>query len=90
MIINISRWRCDALILTGRGVTLVEFPKLNENQVNDEAGRYLQALQDFEHSRRSGIDRLCLEMAITTTQEWLWDHIAAPVLQRLGHTTTPR
>ena len=89
VIINISRWRCDALILTGRGVTLVEFPKLNEDQVNDEAGRYLQALQDFEHSRRSGIDRLCLEMAITTTQEWLWDHIAAPVLQRLGHTTTP-
>ena len=89
VIINISRWRCDALALTYSGVTLVEFPELTDDQVIDEGSRYLQALEDFERRRRSSIDRLCLEMAITTTLEWLWDHIAGPILQRLGHTTTP-
>src|SRR5262249_10599341 len=88
-IINISRWRCDALILTHHGVTHVALPDLTEDQVINEANLYLQALHDFEDSRRSRTDQLCLEMAVTTTLEWLWDHIAAPILNALGYTAAP-
>jgi CHAT domain-containing protein len=88
-IINISQWRCDALLLTHHGVTPVPLPELTEQQVIDEANRYLNALHRFEDSRHTSFDRACLEMAITATLEWLWDHITAPILTALGHTSTP-
>ncbi|MEU8265311.1 CHAT domain-containing protein [Micromonospora sp. NPDC048999] len=89
VVINISRWRCDALILTHHGVTPVALPNLTEEQVVDEANRYLEALQEFERSRRSSTDRFSLDMAITTALEWLWDHITALILTKVGHTDTP-
>lgn len=88
-IINISQWRCDALLLTHDGVTVVALPELTEKQVIDETNRYLDALRRFEASGHTSADRLSLEMAITATLEWLWDHIANPVLTVLGHTHTP-
>jgi CHAT domain-containing protein/tetratricopeptide (TPR) repeat protein len=87
-VINISHWRCDALLLTHHGVTAVTLD-LTEDQVIDEANRYLTALHEFDRSRRTSTDLIYLEMAITTTLEWLWDHIAAPILNQLGHTATP-
>src|SRR4029077_20061596 len=40
-----------------------------------------------ERSPHTAPDLLILETAITTTLEWLWDHITAPILGTLGHTT---
>src|SRR5262249_35901277 len=37
----------------------------------------------------TALDLLILEMTITTTLEWLWDHVAAPILDALGNTSTP-
>jgi CHAT domain-containing protein/tetratricopeptide (TPR) repeat protein len=85
-IINISRWRCDALLLTHHGVTPIAL-NLTQEQVVDEATRYLIALHKY--NRHTGADRVNLEMAITSTLEWLWDHITAPILNQLGHTETP-
>jgi tetratricopeptide (TPR) repeat protein len=88
-VINISRWRCDALLLAHDGITPVALEDLTEEQVVGQAARYLLALQEFERSRHTSTDRLSLEMAITTTLEWLWDHVAGPVLDALGHVSTP-
>ncbi|GHJ43520.1 CHAT domain-containing protein [Catellatospora sp. TT07R-123] len=85
VMVNISRWRCDALILDHTGVAVVELPGLTEAEVIDNADRYLRALQDFERTRR---DRGLMELAVTGTLAWLWDRIAGPVLERLGHTAT--
>ena len=89
VIVNISQWRCDVLILTHKGVIVIELPHLTEKQVLEEANRYLRALQQFERSHHTAADRLVLEMAITTCLQWLWDHIAAPILDTLDHTTPP-
>jgi hypothetical protein len=90
VIINISQWRCDALLLTDHGVTLLALPDLTEEQVIDEASRYLNALHRFEATRKpTPADRLYLEMAMTATLEWLWDRITSPILTTLGHTRTP-
>jgi hypothetical protein len=89
VLVNISRWRCDALVLTTAGVTVKGLAGLTEAQVIEEANRYLIALSDFETSRRSAADRFMLELAITSTLEWLWDNIAGPILDHLGYTGTP-
>ena len=89
VIVNISQWRCDALILTHHGITLVELPELTEQQVIDLANRYLYALQGFEQSQHTSADRLALESGITRSLHWLWDAITAPILTELGHTSTP-
>ncbi|MEV4713951.1 CHAT domain-containing protein, partial [Micromonospora sp. NPDC049374] len=90
VIVNLSRWRCDALVLTHGGVELVELPDVTEKQVVTEANRYLDALHTFETGRRDYTDRFILEMAITATLEWLWDYITRPILDALGHATIPR
>ncbi len=80
IVVNVSHWRCDALILTPAGVDLLALPTLTEEQVIDRTNRYLLALQADD-------DRL--EEAITSTLEWLWESVAAPILEHMGHSATP-
>jgi tetratricopeptide (TPR) repeat protein len=96
VVVNISRWRCDALILDHTGVAHVALPDLTQVDVINTAIRYLEALRDYERSpldpNGHPIDpmaRPLMEIAIGSTLGWLWDHITAPILDRLGHTTTP-
>ncbi|MFI6761930.1 CHAT domain-containing protein [Micromonospora sp. NPDC050417] len=89
VIVIVSQWGCDALALHREGVRPIPLGDLHAQAVTDEANRYLSALEDFDNSRRSTADRIVLDMAVTTALEWLWEHIAAPVLHALGHTTTP-
>lgn len=77
VIVNISRWRCDALIVTSDGVTQLALPDVTETQVAERVADYVGALQDSA------------ETAIADVLSWLWDRIAEPVLTRLGHTGTP-
>lgn len=46
--INVSRWRCDALICTVRGVSAIQLPQLTLDGLNQVARRYLQALTTVE------------------------------------------
>ncbi|WP_133907397.1 CHAT domain-containing protein [Actinophytocola oryzae] len=89
VLLNVSSWRCDALVLSHDGVTVVPLPTLTVDTVRDAAGRYLGALQEFEGTHGSSADRLVLEHGISDVLEWLWDHVAEPVLSALGHTSTP-
>jgi CHAT domain-containing protein len=89
VVVNVSQWRCDALVLTRDGVNLVPLPELTEERVVDRTNQYLDALHEYERGLGASGDRLRLERAITTTLEWLWDHITAPILEQLGHTSVP-
>lgn len=48
VIINVSRWRCDALIVRPTGVTLRPLPALTLDDATRRAGDYLSALQTAE------------------------------------------
>lgn len=89
VMINGSRFRCDAILVTSAGTRVVALPTLTHTDTVDHANRYLDALQNFEHGPGSISAQVTLEQSITTTLEWLWDAIAAPVLQALDHITTP-
>ncbi|GAA3228322.1 CHAT domain-containing protein [Dactylosporangium siamense] len=86
--VNLSRWRCDALILRADGVTVLPL-QISEPEVIAEAVRFVGALHDFDASAQTAVDRVALEMAITATLEWLWDNIAAPILDGAGITGEP-
>ena len=59
VLLNVSRWRCDALIVRPDGVTLRELPDLTLAETAARAHRYLEALRaaDDAHARLAGAQR---------------------------------
>ena len=49
-VINISQWRCDALIVTIDGVHVEELPQLSAEIVAEKAGDYLRVLQQVDRA----------------------------------------
>ena len=87
VLVNVSRSRCDALILTGDAdapVRLVPLPGLTEADINANADK----LAAIYHG--SGISHLdAQETTIKDILSWLWDALAEPVLAALGYLGTP-
>ncbi len=79
VLLNASRWRCDALVLSGSEVTVIPL-RFSHAELTDETNRYLTALQ-----RNTGPVRDPeLETEANRVLEWLWDRVAGPVLDHLG------
>jgi tetratricopeptide (TPR) repeat protein len=70
VVVNASRYRCDALLVTGETAKLVELP-IEPEALAAQAASYLDSLQG------SGI---FAEVDIVSTLEWLWDNVTAPIL----------
>jgi len=49
-IVNISRWRCDALVVRTSGVEVVELPNLTLETVVDHTNDYLRALHEVDRA----------------------------------------
>lgn len=78
--VNVSRHRCDALIITPDGVRSRALDGLSEETVNHRVRALHTAFME---------GRLAAEQAIHDTLEWLWDTVAGPVLGELGLTAEP-
>lgn len=115
VLVNVSRLRCDALIVREQGVENVDLPGLMEDEVNTRARDYLITLLNAENAAgalmlaRKRIDqgdatraavvaydaakrshlaaRLKMENNLAEVATWLWDAVAEPVMNALGHTT---
>lgn len=48
VVINISQWRCDALIVTTAGVEVVELPQLSAEALAEKVSNYLRALHQVD------------------------------------------
>jgi CHAT domain-containing protein len=79
VIVNISRWRCDALIVEDTGVTSVPLPLTADESFN-QVNRYLVALQ--QHTEPDEIP--LQERKTAEVLEWMWDSITQPVLDGLN------
>ncbi|MFJ8538330.1 CHAT domain-containing protein [Streptomyces sp. NPDC093591] len=78
--VNVSRHRCDALIITPDGVRSRALDGLSEETVSHRVRALHTAFTE---------GRLAAEQAIHDTLEWLWDTVAGPVLGELGLTAEP-
>lgn len=92
VMVNVSRIRCDALILTAKGLRVLPLENLTWEGAMTHGDAYLRAIQrltgygpDFlsRAETRSHLD------AIDSTLAWLWRAVAEPVLSQLGLTCVP-
>ncbi|MCC8246708.1 CHAT domain-containing protein [Saccharothrix sp. NEAU-S10] len=88
VLVNISRWRCDALLITSRGVRSKRLRRVTIEEVEERAGAYLSALDTLDGGDL--VARFHAQTVVRETLVWLWDTIAGPVLKALGHTRAPR
>lgn len=96
VIVNVSQWRCDALIVTPDGVDPVELPDLTAEEVTRRTTIFLDALRGGTTAAGELSFTAALEVrarvlaerdeVLRSTAEWLWDTIADPVLTALGMT----
>ncbi|MEV7907871.1 CHAT domain-containing protein, partial [Streptomyces anulatus] len=84
IMINLSQYRCDALILTTDGVRVQELPALDPATVHTRLTGVRDAL---DRTRDPGLgERRKAERDMYDTLTWLWDAVTGPVLERLGTT----
>ncbi|GIF77258.1 CHAT domain-containing protein [Asanoa siamensis] len=93
IIVNVSRWRCDALIVTPGGVDVVELPELRQDTVVDQVQAYLDAVTTRQVATLRGTRRDMdatvssdtVEAALDRCLQWMWDAFAERILDRLEH-----
>ncbi|UQS25189.1 CHAT domain-containing protein [Amycolatopsis thermalba] len=78
--VNVSRYRCDAVILTPDGVRARPLPDLTEDALRQRVRAFRAALAAEPGERQAA------ERTIHDTLEWLWDTVAGPVLDAIGVT----
>ncbi|KAL8367900.1 hypothetical protein RB599_003698 [Gaeumannomyces hyphopodioides] len=71
IVVNLSRYRCDAFLVERDRIRVLELPGLTMGEVQKRA-------QDFRLSRSTG------SFHISSLLEWLWDAAAGPCLNALG------
>ncbi|MGV9366952.1 CHAT domain-containing protein [Amycolatopsis sp. NPDC003731] len=84
IVVNTSDYRSDALIVTALGVRAVPLPKLTETKADAEVTRFTKAINALHSSSATLTAVLAARGTITDVLGWLWDAIAAPVLDALG------
>jgi tetratricopeptide (TPR) repeat protein len=92
VVVNVSRIRCDALILSQAGLRVLPLEKLTWDSVAEHGDAYLHAIQRLSGYGADQLDRDEIDSrlaAIDATLGWLWDAVAEPVLAVLGYTRTP-
>ncbi|WP_318211741.1 CHAT domain-containing protein [Streptomyces sp. SJL17-1] len=91
VLVNVSRFRCDALAITAGGLRAIPLPRLQLSEVADRTTVFLTALERLRAA--DGDDDLmagpAAEDEIDAHLGWLWDTITGPVLDALGITETP-
>ncbi|MEV6410049.1 CHAT domain-containing protein [Kribbella sp. NPDC051718] len=82
VVVNVSRYRCDALIVTGAGLTVVPLPAIDLPDVVRHAEEFDRAVSEP--------GRLRSRVVVRQTCDWLWETIASPVLSVLEPTSATR
>lgn len=89
ILLNASQYRCDALALTSQGVRMIPLPGVS-TELLIRHGIYVQMTAANAGNRDlTARDYDDLRIEFTKTLPWLWDEIAAPVLQELGIISRP-
>jgi len=87
--LNISRFGCDALIVTPGSVASVPLPDVTWEVIRDRVEAFGIALEIIGDLRHDPADRSAATRFISRSVGWLWDAITEPVLSTLGITEPP-
>ncbi|WP_329377996.1 CHAT domain-containing tetratricopeptide repeat protein [Streptomyces sp. NBC_01716] len=89
VVVNVSEYRCDALVVTAdAGIDVVPLPALTPDAVLSRAAEFVDAI-DAAYGG-NGVDNAVAAMrTLSGTLSWLWDTVTAPVLDRLGLDAVP-
>ncbi|MEU6658860.1 CHAT domain-containing protein [Streptomyces sp. NPDC046821] len=89
VLVVVSRWRADALVVTEAATRIVSLPDLDLAGAAGRVVTHLVRLEQYDSGPRSATARVSLNLMVTSTLDWLWRTVAEPVLKALGHTAPP-
>ncbi|HEY0640421.1 MAG TPA: CHAT domain-containing protein, partial [Pseudonocardiaceae bacterium] len=89
-VVNVSRYRCDALVLTEDGVQVIALPELTEELLDQEVVDFHAAVAVLHDDTTTADDARRAQRRLTQTLAWLWDAVARPVLDMYQPTGLPR
>ncbi|MEV0033932.1 CHAT domain-containing tetratricopeptide repeat protein [Nocardia sp. NPDC050793] len=85
--INVSRYRSDAILLTGHGIHSLELPALTMEAVFEQVRAFHAALADSLEAEFSIAVRRAAEARLHEVLAWLWDVAAEPIMNALDLTS---
>jgi hypothetical protein len=88
IVVNVSRYRSDALIINDSRVRVVNLPDLGPEAIRQRAAVFFNSVGGGGPSG-SFESRVQQERTVRAVLEWLWDSLAEPVLTALGYTQPP-
>lgn len=84
VVVNVSPYRCDALVVTaGAGIDVVPLPALTLDDTVARAAEFVEGV-DTAYGENGVDDAVAMMRTLSGTLAWLWDTVAAPVLEHLG------
>lgn len=81
--INVDSRRADALLLTSEGIRSIELPALTFDTLAEQVQGFHAALEEVLHGDTSREDQAAATARLDAVLAWLWDVVAAPVLDAL-------
>ncbi len=89
VVFNISRHRSDALLVTNGIVSSVSLPTLSTDAVTEQVAAFRRALRDAADPAVGPTQRAAAQRSLSRVLQWLWDNATGPILETLGHHTSP-
>jgi CHAT domain-containing protein len=86
----VGRARGYALLLTSSGITARELPGLTREVLAERAAAFHAALRIAPSDAAGHLERVQAQQAVSETLVWLWESVARPVLDALGHPARPQ
>ncbi|MFJ9690138.1 CHAT domain-containing protein [Streptomyces bacillaris] len=89
VVVNVSPYRCDALVVTaGAGIDVVPLPGLTLDDTVARAAEFVEGV-GTAYGENGVDDAVAMMRTLSGTLAWLWDTVAAPVLEHLGLDAAP-
>lgn len=88
IVLNCSRYRCDAMVIAERRLRVVPLPSLRMRDVTDHLRAFQQALAEVTETTgrlRQAAERRFNDV-FRAVSRWLWDAVAEPILHALPPT----
>jgi hypothetical protein len=89
VVINVSRYGSDAILLTPGGITAAALPDLAHDALIDRISSFHQALAAAHDPQTSFNQRGDAQRTLSAVLEWLWDAAVRPIVDELGYQRTP-